>query len=182
MAWYLTRIIILKGQWASYQIRNMRRECQERFPRHRLQRKPLVSDPGMHYGTCVTHVPWCMSGSLSRGGGENVFAFPAHAQPAILRIWQESLAWYLTGVLGAKMITGSFWCSTVYPTAILPRTTAIVYSSRGAQTLCMMEPFTLMSSRWDGWKSRQIKLIQHFETWAKRSPFVDIFTIILNVD
>ena len=50
----------------------MRRECRERFPRHRLQRKPLVSDPGMHHGTCVTHVPWCMSGSLARVGGENV--------------------------------------------------------------------------------------------------------------
>ena len=25
------------------------------------------SDPDMHYGTCVTHVPWCMSGSLSSG-------------------------------------------------------------------------------------------------------------------
>ena len=49
----------------------MRRECQERFPRHRLQRKPLVSDPGMHHGTCVTHVPWCMSGTLNRGGGGN---------------------------------------------------------------------------------------------------------------
>ena len=22
-------------------------------------------DPDMHHGTCVTHVPWCMSGSLS---------------------------------------------------------------------------------------------------------------------
>ena len=42
----------------------MRRECRERFPRRRIQRKPRVSDPGMHYGTCVTHVPWCMSGSL----------------------------------------------------------------------------------------------------------------------
>ena len=40
----------------------MRRECRERFPRHRLQRKPLVSDPDLHHGTCVTHVPWCMSG------------------------------------------------------------------------------------------------------------------------
>ena len=48
------------------------RECRERFPRHQLQRKPLLSDPGMHHGTCVTHVPWCMSGSLSHGGGENV--------------------------------------------------------------------------------------------------------------
>ena len=50
----------------------MRRECHERFPRHRLKRKPLVSDPDMHHGTCVTHVSWCMSGSLTRGGGENV--------------------------------------------------------------------------------------------------------------
>ena len=29
----------------------------ERFPRHRLQREPLFSDPSMHHGTCVTHVP-----------------------------------------------------------------------------------------------------------------------------
>ena len=45
----------------------MRHECRERFPRNRLQKKPLVSDPGMHYGTCVTHVPWCMSRSLTLG-------------------------------------------------------------------------------------------------------------------
>ena len=44
--------------------------------RHRLQRKALVSDPGMHHGTCVTHVPWCMSGSLTRVGGENVPGIP----------------------------------------------------------------------------------------------------------
>ena len=50
----------------------MRRECRERFPRHRLQRKPLVSDPGIHHGTCVRHVPWCMSWSLTSVGGENV--------------------------------------------------------------------------------------------------------------
>ena len=42
------------------------------FSRHWLQRKPPVSDPGMHHGTCVMHVPWCMSGSLTCGGGENV--------------------------------------------------------------------------------------------------------------
>ena len=54
----------------------MRRECREHFPRHRLQRKPLVSDPAMHHSTCVAHVPWCMSGSLARGGGENVLGIP----------------------------------------------------------------------------------------------------------
>ena len=54
----------------------MRRECREGFPHHRLQRKPLVSDPVMHHGTCVTHVPWCMSGSQTRGDGENVPGIP----------------------------------------------------------------------------------------------------------
>ena len=46
------------------------------FPHHRLQREPLVSDPGMHHGTCVTHVPWWMSASLTRGGGEKVPVIP----------------------------------------------------------------------------------------------------------
>ena len=51
-------------------------EYRERFPRHQLQRKPLVSDPGMQHGTCVTHVPWCMSGSLTHDGRENVPGIP----------------------------------------------------------------------------------------------------------
>ena len=55
----------------------MSRECRERFPRHRLHRKPLVSEPGMHHGTCVTHVSWCMLGSLIRGSGENVPGIPS---------------------------------------------------------------------------------------------------------
>ena len=54
----------------------MRRECRERFPHHWFQRKPLVSDPGMHHGTCVTHVPWCMSGSLNRVGGKSDLCIP----------------------------------------------------------------------------------------------------------
>ena len=54
----------------------MCRKCREPFPRHRLQRKPLVSDPGMHHDTCVTHVSWCMSGSLTSGGGEKVPGIP----------------------------------------------------------------------------------------------------------
>ena len=64
--------------WDSYQTRNIAGcACAGNvFPRHRLQRKPLVSDPGMHHGTCATHVPWSMSGSLTRGGGENVPGIP----------------------------------------------------------------------------------------------------------
>ena len=68
-------------QRASYQIRKIAGcacagNAGKVFPRGRLQRKLLVSDPDMHHGTCVTHVPWCMSGSLNRGGGENVPGIP----------------------------------------------------------------------------------------------------------
>ena len=28
---------------------------------------PWVSDPDMHHGTCVMHMPWCMPGSLTLG-------------------------------------------------------------------------------------------------------------------
>ena len=64
------------GPLTRYVQLRMRRECRERCPRHRLQRKPIVSNPGMHHGTCGTHVPWCMSGSLTRGGGQNAPGIP----------------------------------------------------------------------------------------------------------
>ena len=32
-----------------------------------LSPPPRISDPDMHHGTCVTHVPWCMPGSLTSG-------------------------------------------------------------------------------------------------------------------
>ena len=82
-------------QWASYQIRKIAccacaRNAGNVFPRRRLQGKPLVSDHGMHHGTCVTHVPWYMSGSLTCGGGENVPGIPGACAPAISRICQEA--------------------------------------------------------------------------------------------
>ena len=75
----------------------MHRECRERFPRHRLHKKLLVSDPGMHHGTCVTHVPWCMSGSLTRGGGENVPGIPGACATRSFRylIWGPLILIYL---------------------------------------------------------------------------------------
>ena len=81
--------------WASYQIRKIAGcacagNAGNVSPRRRFQRKPLVSDPGMPHGTCVTHVPWCMSGSLTCGEGENVLGIPGACAPAILRIWQEA--------------------------------------------------------------------------------------------
>ena len=83
--------------WTSYQIRKIAGcacagNAGNVFPRRRFQRKPLVSDPGMHHGTCVTHVPWCMSGSLTCGDGENVPGIPSACAPAILRMWQEAHA------------------------------------------------------------------------------------------
>ena len=42
---------------------------------------PQVSDPDMHHGTCITHVPWCMPRSLTSGfhggGGKTFPVFPA---------------------------------------------------------------------------------------------------------
>ena len=83
------------SQWASYQIRKIAGcacagNAGNVFPRRRFQKKPLVNDPEMHHDTCVTHVPWCMSGSLTCGDGENVPGIPGACAPAILRIWQEA--------------------------------------------------------------------------------------------
>ena len=68
----------------------IRWECRERFPTRRLQRKSIVSDPGMHHGTCVTHVPWCISGSLTCGGGGNVPGIPGACALAILCTWEDT--------------------------------------------------------------------------------------------
>ena len=88
-------LLITMGSWASCQIRKTvgcacAGNAGNVFPCRRLQRKLLVSDPDMHHGTCVTHVPWCMSGSLTRGVGENVPGIPGACAPAILCIWQEA--------------------------------------------------------------------------------------------
>ena len=91
MAWYP----VDNKPWASYQIRKIAGcacagNAGNVFPRRRFQRKSLVNDPGMHHGTCVTHVPWCMSGSFTCGDGESVPGIPGACAPAILRIWQEA--------------------------------------------------------------------------------------------
>ena len=79
-------------QWASCQIRKIAGAHALGMP-GTFSPSLQVSDPDMHHGTCVTHVPWCMPGSLTssflwnRRRGKTFPAFPAHAQPAILRIW-----------------------------------------------------------------------------------------------
>ena len=69
------RSLATRKQWASYPISKLA-DCAcagnagNFFPATDV--KPRVSDPGMHLDTRMTHVPWCMSGSLTRGGGKNV--------------------------------------------------------------------------------------------------------------
>ena len=79
------------------------------FPCLRFQRKPLVSDPGMHYGTWVMHVPWCISGSLTCGDGENVPGIPGACAPAILRIWQEAHGISAGETPGTTQHNGNFY-------------------------------------------------------------------------
>ena len=73
-------------------------ECRERFPRHQLQRKPLVSDLGMHHDTCVTHVSWCMSGSLTRSGRENVPGIPGACTTRNFCVSGKRPIWYKLNV------------------------------------------------------------------------------------
>ena len=46
------------------------------FPAIDFKEKTRVSDPDMHHVTCVTHMPWFMSGLLTRGDWENVPGIP----------------------------------------------------------------------------------------------------------
>ena len=104
LGWYFTYVLLFVvelivtrhwfRQWASYQIHNIAGAHAPEMP-GTFSPQPRVSDPDMHHGTCVTHVPWCMPGSLasgyrflwSRPRGKTFPAFPAHAQLAIWRIW-----------------------------------------------------------------------------------------------
>ena len=71
----------------------MRREWRERFPRHRIQRKPPVSDPGMHHvrqALVVMHVG--IANPLV--AGKTFPAYPAHAQPAIFLTFMRPMGYY----------------------------------------------------------------------------------------
>ena len=50
--------------WASYQMRKIAGAHAPGIP-GTFSPQPRVSYPDMHHGTCVTHVPWCMPGSLT---------------------------------------------------------------------------------------------------------------------
>ena len=65
----------------------MRQECRERFPHHCLLAIPTcITDARavMHVGIANSRFP------LKSESGKTFPAFPAHAQPTLLRIWQEA--------------------------------------------------------------------------------------------
>ena len=54
---------------------------------------PQISDSDMHHGTCVTHVPWCMPGSLTSGFPWNRCGENGAWATRNLPIWQEAHWW-----------------------------------------------------------------------------------------
>ena len=121
----------------------MSREYWARFPRHRIQRKLLVSDPGMHHGTCVTHVPWCMSGSLTRGGGENVPGIPGACAT-------RNFTYLVRGPWHSKIITWNPWrfntcslCVNIYQNKIWY---GDFYCQKLGCMLCQYDPYYLIFS------------------------------------
>ena len=137
----------------------MRRECRKRFSRPRLQRKSLVSDPGVHHGTCVTHVPWCMSGLLTLGGGKKFPAFPAHAQPTILRIRQEAHCH-----LPLKWHTPTKQCETRLTHIVLKK----VRNSLAPRRCSNSESVIFRCRWWIKLMSISVKL-----SWMQQSPLAD---------
>ena len=119
--------------WASYQIRKIVGcACAGNvgnFFRHRFQRKPPVSDLGMHHGTCVTHEPWCMSGSLTRSDGEYLLGIPGACAirnftylargpwthfPLTGPLWLESTGHCLNKILQKKSYTDGLKCRNTH--------------------------------------------------------------------
>ena len=54
------------SQWASCQIRKIA-GCAYTGNAGNVSTPPRFCDPDMHHGMCVTHVPWCIPGSLTNG-------------------------------------------------------------------------------------------------------------------
>ena len=60
----ISQYLLVIFPWASYQIRKIA-GCACTGNAGTVSPPPRVSDPDMHHGTCVTHVPWCMPGWLN---------------------------------------------------------------------------------------------------------------------
>ena len=58
------RKCLYAAPWSSCQLRKLRVAHALGMP-GTFSPPPRISDPDIHHGTCVTHVPWCMPGSLT---------------------------------------------------------------------------------------------------------------------
>ena len=119
----------------------------------------------MHHGTCVTHLPSCMSGSLTCGGGENFPEIPGACAPAILRIWQEAHWKY-----SEPRQHCIYWCPSNYRCYIAsrhsfnssPLTTTIYVTNQVYRSMndCMQS--LLLRWRHSKWSTRFFKILRHF--------------------
>ena len=64
--WWTASLQGITRQWASCQICKTVGAHAPGMP-GTFSPQARVSDPDMHHDTCVTHVPWCMPGSLNSG-------------------------------------------------------------------------------------------------------------------
>ena len=88
------------------------------IPATDFKEKQLVSDPGMHLGTCVTHVPRCMSGSPTRGGGENVPGIPGANRNFMYLArgsWICIVLWLHTSNQSIGIIYNNHNCGCLFP-------------------------------------------------------------------
>ena len=102
----------------------------DRYEKLRVAFSPpsRVSDPNMHHGKCVTHVPWCMLGSLtsgflrSRWRGKrsrhsqrmrNSQLYVSGKRPIIWIIWTNGGLdfWRIYASLGLQYLTETAACS-----------------------------------------------------------------------
>ena len=92
IAYHIVRAVTttdcITAPWDSYQIRKIAGLAYVENAGN-ISPPPLVSDPSMHHGTCVTHVPWRMSGSLTCHDGKEVHSIPGACATNSLRICQE---------------------------------------------------------------------------------------------
>ena len=133
----LTQIL---SEWASCQIRELRVADAPGIP-GTFSPPPRVSDPDMHHGMCVTHVPWCMSRSLTSGFVWSRWRVKrsrhsrrmCHPQFFVSgkrpMLWQNSPAWIDTTVI----ITKSIRFHWIYPkiTVMLCPVSLIIVSYLG---------------------------------------------------
>ena len=86
------------------------------FSQPPTSKEQLVSDPGMHHGTCMTHVPWCMSGSLTCGGRKNVPGIPVAytTRNFTYLVWWLWLCWVVVVVVVMVAAEGESCLQTIF--------------------------------------------------------------------